>query len=127
MVVVGLEFVVLEVKQEPGCDGINMSIDIKKIVRHLTGTVVRNDTNNNGQNASAVRGYGNNILDRGRIRGSRREFYLFRVNWIFVTVTKECPYCMVFVVIFFVKGMEISKKVVPIYVLSNNLEDILGI
>ena len=57
-------------------------------IGRLTRTVVRHDANNNDQKASAVRGAGNNIPDRGRVRAGRREFRLCRVNWGVVTGSK---------------------------------------
>ena len=74
--VVSLGFVLRGVNKEPGCGGINLVIGIINCVGCLTGTVVRHDANNNLRYVSAVRGYGNNILSRGRGRGRRREFHL---------------------------------------------------
>ena len=55
--VVGLEFFLREVNQEPSNDGINPSIGTINYVGHLTGTVISNDANNNGSDAYSFRGY----------------------------------------------------------------------
>ena len=98
--VLGLEFVLPRVKQEPGRGVMNTAIYIMMFLGRLTGTFVRNDANNNGWDASSVRGSGNNILVRARGRGIRREFHLCRVNRGVVTGSKECLYCLFFVLIF---------------------------
>ena len=64
MMVLGLEFVQPRVKQEPGRGGMNTAIGIMIFLGRLTGTFVSNDANNNGWDASSVRGYGNVILVR---------------------------------------------------------------
>ena len=56
MMEVGLEFVLHGVDQEPDHGGINPAIGITNCVGHLTRTIVRNDANNNGGDASAVQG-----------------------------------------------------------------------
>ena len=66
--VVGLEFILHWFNQEPGYGGINLVVGITNYVGRLTRTVVSHDANNNGRDASAVRGYGNNILARVRSR-----------------------------------------------------------
>ena len=66
--VVGLEFVLFGVNQDPGCGGINPAIGITNSVGRLPVTVIRNDANNNGRGASAIRVAGNNILARGKYR-----------------------------------------------------------
>ena len=98
--VVGLELVLSGVKQEPGCGGINTTIGIMNLVGRLTGTVVRNDANNNFRDASSIQGSGNNIIYRGRVRGISKELHLCRVNRGVVTGSKECLYCLFFVLIF---------------------------
>ena len=79
MIVVGLELVLRGANQEPGCGGMNLAICIVNSVGHLTGTVVSHDANNDGWDASAVLGYRNNILNRNRGRGRRRDIRLCRV------------------------------------------------
>ena len=72
MKTVGLEFVLCGFRQEPGRGGINLDIGITNFVGCLTGTVVRNDVNINGWDASAIQLSGNKILARSRGRGKRR-------------------------------------------------------
>ena len=81
---VGLDFFLRGVNQDPGCGGINLSIGITNFVGRLTVTVVRHDANNNGRDASAVRRSVNNLLNRVRVRGCRREFCLCIGNWVVV-------------------------------------------
>ena len=47
-------------------------------------------------------------MDRGR--GGRRDLHLCRVNWVVVIGRNEFPYFLVFVVKFFVKGVESFVK-----------------
>ena len=70
--VVRLEFLLRGVNQEPGRGGINPAIGITNFLGRFTGNVVSNDANNNGRGVSSVQGVGNNILARGRDRGTRR-------------------------------------------------------
>ena len=74
-----IELVLSGTKQEPGFCGINPAIGIINSVGHLTGTVVRYDSNNNGRDASAVQEGGNKILaiGRGRFSLRKRDFCLF--------------------------------------------------
>ena len=53
---VAVELVLRGVKQESGCGGINPSIGITNSVEGLSRTVVRNDVNNNVQDASNLQG-----------------------------------------------------------------------
>ena len=57
----------------------------------------------------------------------RSYFRLCRVNWGFVTGSKKCRSCMVFLVTLFMKGVGIFDKVVDGCGLSDSLEDIWGI
>ena len=75
-----LDFFLLGFNQIPGRGGINPDLGVTKFVKHLTGNVVIYDDNNNEQYVSAIQGYVNNILARGRDRMRRREFRLCRVN-----------------------------------------------
>ena len=81
VMVVVVELVLCGVNREPGRGGINKAIDITNYVGLLVGTVVIHDANNNGQDMASVRGYLNNTLDRGRVRGRRRYLQTCRVNW----------------------------------------------
>ena len=56
MKTVGLEFVLCGFRQEPGRGGINPDIGITDFLGHIIGTVFRNYSNNNGQDAFAVQG-----------------------------------------------------------------------
>ena len=47
MTVVGLLFILIGIKHEPVCDGINLAIGITNYVGRLIRTVVRHDDNNN--------------------------------------------------------------------------------
>ena len=49
---------------------------------------------------------------------------LCRVNWGIVTGSKECPYCLVFVLTFFVKGVDSFDKLVAGCCISDSLEGI---
>ena len=57
----------------------------------------------------------------------RREFQWCKVNRGVATFSKEFPSCMVFVVTFFVKGVDSFDKVVAVCGISDSLEDIWGI
>ena len=70
---------------------------------------------------------GNNILIRGRGRDRCVAFHLCRFNWSVVTGRKEFLSCLVFIVTFFVKGMDIFDKVVAGCGFLDTLENILGI
>ena len=76
-----LDFFLCGVNQDPVHGGINPSIGIKNVLGHLTRNFVRHDSNNNGRDESAIRIAGNNILNRVRVRGCRREFQLCIGNW----------------------------------------------
>ena len=117
-----MEFFLRRVKKDPGRGGINMAIVIKNPVVHLTRNVVRHDANNNGWDASSIRGSRNNILDRGR-----GGFRLCIVNWSVFTGSKELPSCLALVVTFSVKGVDSFNKLVDGCGLSEILEDIWGI
>ena len=127
MVVLGLEFVLHGVKQDPGHRGIYTYIGIMNYIGCLTETVVRNDANNNTWDESAVQEDGNIILSRGIERVSTKEFYM----WIFiqgvVTGRKECASCLVFVVTYFVKGVYIFVKVVAGFGALDIMGDVLGV
>ena len=69
VMVVGLDFFLHGVKQEPGCGVINLSIDITNFVGYLTRNFVRHDANNNLNYSYAFQRDINNILARGRDRG----------------------------------------------------------
>ena len=96
--VASLEFVLRGVNHELSCGGINTAIGIKKYIIRLSGTIFIHDANNNGWDASAVQGSRNNILTRGRGKGRRSKFLSCRGKQVDVTGSKECPYCMLFVV-----------------------------
>ena len=89
--------------------------------------MLRHDTNNIGQDESAIQGSGNNIMYMGRGRGGRRDLHLCRVNWVVVTVSNECLSCLVFVVTFFLKGVDSFNKLVAGCGVSDSLEDIWDI
>ena len=101
MMVLVLEFFLHGVKHEPVRGGVNPAIGITNYVGCLTGTVLIHDSNNNGQDASAVRGAGNNILDRVKGMGRMKDFRLCRINQGVVTFSMEYQSCLVFVVTFF--------------------------
>ena len=63
-------------------------------------------------------------MARGRYRGRGREFHLFIVDQLVVTGRKKCPSCLVFVVTFFVKGVDGLDKVVDGCGVLDSLEDI---
>ena len=125
--VVGLEFVLCGVNQDPGLGGINTAIGITNSVGRITRTVVGHDSSNNVWDASYFQGSGNNILKRCEVRGWRRYFRLCIVIQGFVAVRNECPSFLVFVVTFFVKEVDIFNKLVAVYYLLVSLEDIWGI
>ena len=125
--VVGLEFTPRGVKQEPGFCGRNSYICIKNSVGRLTGTVVSHDANNNVRYAPIIQGSVNKKLAMGGGRGRNRELNVCKVNWRVVTGIKERPSCMVFVVTFFVKGVDSFDKVVTGCGFSDSQDDIWGI
>ena len=67
-VVLGLELILIGVKQEPSRGEINTAIGITKFSGCLTITVVRYNANNNVRYVSVVQGPGKKIMARGRIR-----------------------------------------------------------
>ena len=60
-------------------------------------------------------------------RGWNRELNLCKVNWRVVTGIKEQPSCMVFLVNFFVKGVDSFDKVVTGCGFLDSQDDIWGI
>ena len=79
---------------------------------------------NFGCGASVVRGHRNKILVRVSGEGRKMGLRLCRVNWGVVTGSKECPYCLVFVLTFFVKGVDSFDKLVAGCCISDSLEGI---
>ena len=116
-----MEFVLCGVNQEPGCGGINPDIGITSSVGSLTGIVLMHDANNNGQDISAVQGAGKTYWPGAEKRGG---VCLCRVNWGVVTGSKECSPYLVFVVKFFMKGVDSFDKVVARCGFSDSQEDI---
>ena len=86
--VVGLEFVLSGINQEPGCGGTNMAIGLANYIGCLYGNVVRHDSNANSRDGTAVQGSGKRKLFRDRGMGRRREFYSCRANREVVTCSK---------------------------------------
>ena len=68
MMVIGLEFVLSGVKEDPGRGGINLAIGITNFIGLLTRTVVRYDANNNIRDMSVVQGDGKHNI-QGKEQG----------------------------------------------------------
>ena len=89
MMAVGLEFSMRGFKKKPGCGGRRTDKFITHYVRHITGTVVRNDSNNNCRDVSIVRGDRNNKLTKVGGRKISRGFCMGIVNWRVVKESNE--------------------------------------